>query len=492
MDSPSRRDAIGGVAGAAALAGFGGGAAAQAAKVRYSATSARGRAMLRIYVDAVSAMMAKDPRDPLSWTFQWYVHAIPMNKTKAQELAALFPTPSATQTLAMDTWSTCEPHFSGASDNFLPWHRMYVARFEAIIRKVSNRDDFNLPYWDYTQPGAARALPPEFRRKDDPIWGPLYRANRRSTSNSGQGIDTWPNAYAINLESMRSVRYSDDGADAGFCANLDGGLHGNIHGDVGNGQGMGSVPWAAGDPVFWIHHCNIDRIWASWNQAGGKNLTDAAFLAQKFDFADANGAQVEMQVADVMTLAQAGYTYDSYLPLPAGSPPFPTAGAFTVTKHAETKAASGPVVLGGGPSTVTLNSANPAGFAPNAGFSVQMRALPSARTVYLRLVGLESNAEVTGGYDVYLNLPQGQTPSRSSPAFVGTVNFFGTGLHHDHAAAMTAPGAAPRGRTVSFRVTTTVRRAGFDAREPQITFVPVGEVDAAAMPRVSRVEIVSQ
>ncbi|HKO08858.1 MAG TPA: tyrosinase family protein, partial [Alphaproteobacteria bacterium] len=62
----------------------------------------------------------------------------------------------------------------------------------------------------------------------------------------------------------------------GFCATLDFGLHGNVHVWVGNNQGMASVPWAANDPIFWMHHCNIDRLWASWNKGNCKNPAYAA------------------------------------------------------------------------------------------------------------------------------------------------------------------------------------------------------------------------
>ncbi|KAJ6103635.1 Concanavalin A-like lectin/glucanases superfamily [Penicillium sp. IBT 16267x] len=43
-------------------------------------------------------------------------------------------------------------------------------------------------------------------------------------------------------------------------------LHNNIHGWVGgdlNGH-MSQIPVATFDPMFWLHHCNIDRIFALW------------------------------------------------------------------------------------------------------------------------------------------------------------------------------------------------------------------------------------
>jgi len=41
-------------------------------------------------------------------------------------------------------------------------------------------------------------------------------------------------------------------------------IHDRIHGYVGGPGHMGVVPFSAFDPVFWLHHCMIDRIFALW------------------------------------------------------------------------------------------------------------------------------------------------------------------------------------------------------------------------------------
>ncbi|QSS48849.1 photo-regulated tyrosinase [Histoplasma capsulatum var. duboisii H88] len=43
-------------------------------------------------------------------------------------------------------------------------------------------------------------------------------------------------------------------------------IHNNVHGWVGgNYTGhMSEIPVATFDPLFWLHHCNIDRMWAIW------------------------------------------------------------------------------------------------------------------------------------------------------------------------------------------------------------------------------------
>ncbi|RDL34449.1 Uncharacterized protein BP5553_07577 [Venustampulla echinocandica] len=39
-------------------------------------------------------------------------------------------------------------------------------------------------------------------------------------------------------------------------------IHGNLHVFTGGNGQMGSVPVAAFDPIFWLHHCNVDRLFA--------------------------------------------------------------------------------------------------------------------------------------------------------------------------------------------------------------------------------------
>lgn len=42
-------------------------------------------------------------------------------------------------------------------------------------------------------------------------------------------------------------------------------LHDNIHAELGGSQGhMTIVPFSAFDPLFFLHHCNVDRIFALW------------------------------------------------------------------------------------------------------------------------------------------------------------------------------------------------------------------------------------
>jgi len=65
---------------------------------------------------------------------------------------------------------------------------------------------------------------------------------------------------------------------------------------------MGSIPTAPCDPVFWMHHAEIDRIWAQWQTThAGQNppLAGAAAIMDPW-------TETETDTRDIAAL---GYTY---------------------------------------------------------------------------------------------------------------------------------------------------------------------------------------
>ena len=54
---------------------------------------------------------------------------------------------------------------------------------------------------------------------------------------------------------------SDDQREDSTTGQLEGGPHNGVHGTIGGIMGTYLSPL---DPIFWLHHCNIDRLWASW------------------------------------------------------------------------------------------------------------------------------------------------------------------------------------------------------------------------------------
>jgi hypothetical protein len=75
---------------------------------------------------------------------------------------------------------------------------------------------------------------------------------------------------------------------------------------------MADFSTVGGDPLFYLHHANIDRIWESWNRIGNSNPTDPKYLNRTFAFGDRSGKRVDLPVSAGDRTAQLGYEYDSY------------------------------------------------------------------------------------------------------------------------------------------------------------------------------------
>ncbi|HVT16094.1 MAG TPA: tyrosinase family protein [Thermoanaerobaculia bacterium] len=463
--------------------------------VRYDARSANGQAMLKSYAAAVGKMQttATIPEgSPQSWTFQWYSHFVKGSTTKAAELARIYPSANPWKALATAMWDNCQAHSGQPENYFLPWHRMFVYFFEQIIRNVGGNAYFTLPYWNYTVSGPTYAvIPPEFTKKGDPTFGPLYVDKRNTGVNAGNPIA--PPGY-LNLDSLKECIYEQNGAVQGFCANLDGTLHGRVHVRTGNTLNMGAVPWAAGDPVFWAHHCNIDRIWASWNAGGRKNPNDSTFLNKTFVFADGAGNKVVAKIKDFLDITTLGYSYDQLEPVPpcpTNKRSFLAAALATVRTHAVLKKS---VTLGAAPVHATLSLAPAAGASAGAAheaFAQRLSKVAPDRSLYLVLKGLRANVQPGVLYDVYLQLPSGTTPDKAADHRVGTISFFDTG-HGDH----TVAGAGTAAKFVSFDVTDLVTKLAADkllaTGKLDVTFAPLGHPEAAAKPSIGEISIVEQ
>lgn len=116
-------------------------------------------------------------------------------------------------------------------------------------------------------------------------------------------------------------------------------IHNNIHniaGGVDFTSGMGhlsDVPVAAFDPVFWLHHCNIDRLTAMWQvthwnawwdtkEGGTGNVADKKETDPLQPFHKIHGGDPKDKKDNVWTSQQVrdwtklGYQYDDLVPLP--------------------------------------------------------------------------------------------------------------------------------------------------------------------------------
>jgi hypothetical protein len=194
--------------------------------------------------------------------------------------------------LAAQVWDQCK---HGTSD-FLTWHRIFLYNFEQVLQGAANDKSLRLPYWDYTDPAQVQ-LPAEFAQPTLSGGGAnsLYDPRRRSQTVKLDPGDT-------DIDSL--LQESDYGS---FSSDLEDQPHGTTHCAVGPGCPyplMGKVAVAGTDPIFWLHHANIDRIFECWQKSGGTVPSD--LKDQPYPFIDATGALVTMKYSDLPL----DYTYD--------------------------------------------------------------------------------------------------------------------------------------------------------------------------------------
>ncbi|GAA0869118.1 hypothetical protein GCM10009116_09540 [Brevundimonas basaltis] len=192
---------------------------------------------------------------------------------------------------------------------FLPWHRQQLAHFERIVAKLTGHDAFAMPYWDWQE---HRFLPAWITDRNSP----LYERER------ARGVETLDFAAARWAESPYTAKLASDGFET-FCGKLPEGAgmvegygHNHIHQLMGGA--MRHPRTSARDPMFWLHHSNVDRVWATWHGLSGKALYPAEWTALTVTgFVDADGGEAgALPVVGTLETRPLGYEYDRLYPFP--------------------------------------------------------------------------------------------------------------------------------------------------------------------------------
>jgi hypothetical protein len=168
------------------------------------------------------------------------------------------------------------------SPGFFTWHRAYLMAFETALRVLGCQ--VNLPYWDWSSgpstgvPAACR-LPTYVNRAGATVSNPLFSGPRPAggQTNRRANIDT-----TVFDDLATGAQAAMTAGTFASLQNQMNGVHGAVHGRTGGD--MGSVPTAAYDPIFYLHHANVDRLWASWQitHPGALPAGEAAFALLPF------------------------------------------------------------------------------------------------------------------------------------------------------------------------------------------------------------------
>jgi hypothetical protein len=258
--------------------------------------------------------------DQHSWKWWWYTHWVKgypaalwdLSKKKKAEVIATLPPEYRADADAV--WNGCQAHAYNPSDPeqyqqwyFLPWHRLMLNQFEGVIREVLHDEDFTLPYWNPITGNPEDLIVPAVFRVPGST---LYNGTRWFWVNGGERIDTLYRDW-ITLDALNEKFYIDSpNGSLGFNPRLDQNPHFFTHFALGGD--MAEFSTVGADPMFYLHHSNIDRLWESWNRLGNKNPTDPKYLDRKFSYGDRSGKRVDLPVSASDRTAQLGYEYDSY------------------------------------------------------------------------------------------------------------------------------------------------------------------------------------
>jgi hypothetical protein len=200
-----------------------------------------------------------------------------------------------------------------SSWRFLPWHRLQVAHMEKLVAKISGHDDFAMPYWDWSDD----TIPALFA--DDDV---LTLRNRECgvkesiaeflKANDTQLADRSRNDFGTFFGKPRLLGQPMDreSGQQRFSGSAEWSGHNLIHSFVGGD--MGVLETAPNDPLFWLHHSNVDRGWVAWSaKHSDSDYAGEWSLEQLSGFEDPDGTN-PAPVAAMTTIdpAKLGYTYE--------------------------------------------------------------------------------------------------------------------------------------------------------------------------------------
>jgi hypothetical protein len=135
-------------------------------------------------------------------------------------------------------------HDAHHSSHFLPWHREFLRRFEDALR--SFHPDITIPYWNSTVDTSP----------SDPLWDNNFLGQFDAAWGLGRALGSVSLPTPQQVQTVLDLNTYDK-----FWPPLEGGIHGPPHNWV---SGIMATSASPGDPVFYLHHCWIDMLWAQW------------------------------------------------------------------------------------------------------------------------------------------------------------------------------------------------------------------------------------
>lgn len=219
---------------------------------------------------------------------------------------------------------------------FFPWHRVFLRQFELALQSATGNPNIAIPYWDWELSGKNNPFTPDFMGGDGDavqanrvITGPFAFAGKKfkirvwdgDTGNAGLRRDFGNDASAhlptpSQVASALTKTPYSPGPNS-WRPVCEGALHNPVHRWIGGNMAEVTSP---NDPVFFLHHCYIDRLWENWRT---QHPTSEAYLpaagspgydlASELVFNKAGKPAPwtgSWTVQDTLNTATLGYTYE--------------------------------------------------------------------------------------------------------------------------------------------------------------------------------------
>jgi len=168
-----------------------------------------------------------------------------------------------------------DPEAHGDS-GFPPWHRAYILDLERELQTIDPQ--VTLPYWRFDR-AAPNLFSPEFIGLPDdsqvvrftpghPLQGWVTDSQPGIVRQMGFAPDEAPpplqGQFPINDEASTLQLGGPDNAYGDFRQAYEVNPHGFAHVSFDSASFIRSIPTAARDPLFFMLHANVDRLWAKW------------------------------------------------------------------------------------------------------------------------------------------------------------------------------------------------------------------------------------
>ena len=147
----------------------------------------------------------------------------------------------------------------------LPWHRIFLLLFEEAMHNY--HPDVCIPYWEWTRP----------EEQHFPAWlagvlPTVVTPTRTVNVVRSPGAESWLAGIVSGAPSALAQTTYDT-----FSSPING-IHGGVH--IWVGGTMSDAGVSPADPVFWLHHANLDRLWWVWYNSPAGNHQNPVIAGQ--------------------------------------------------------------------------------------------------------------------------------------------------------------------------------------------------------------------